>query len=105
MDIKEYTKQNAFLKKEDITSKPDAEWVIIEEGSFVRNERFDKMDLNIPISCGDEEKLFSVSKTNARFISDRTNLTDTRKWIGKKIKFEVVKLLDGKDSIMIIDIK
>ena len=105
MEISEYTEQKSmFLTADDLESIGTI-WTIIGEGSMVEDKfNPDKLKLHLPISCDNEDKLFSCNKTNARTIEESLE-SDTKKWIGKKLKVGTYKQsIEGKmRQILIID--
>jgi len=110
MDISEYTKQTgSFLKAEDVINNPEALWEITAEGEIVISEKFGNTRLHLPVKSGNEEKIFDVSKTNARSIEDALKTKDTSKWIGKMLLLETyrTKTSDGKmvDAINIKEVR
>lgn len=98
MDISSYTKQTGtFLKAEEVSKNPSAVGIITEEGSMVVSEKFGNERLHLPIKFGDEDRIFDVSKTNARFIEEKLGAI-TNMWIGKSLVLETykTKTSDGK---------
>ena len=98
MEIKEYTKPTgSFLKASDIIENPTAIFTILGEGELVTSEKFGNERLHLPGELDKEAKTFDCSKTNARKIEETLG-TDTAKWVGKQILFEVykTKTSDGK---------
>ena len=98
MDLTDYTKATGmFLKASDVKDKPEAVFVIINEGDMVVSEKFGNTRLHLQGEFAGEQKTFDCSKTNARFIEEKLG-TDTSKWIGKILVLEVyrTKTSDGK---------
>lgn len=103
MNIQEYTKMHgSFLKSEDVEAHPKAEWEITGEGDFVTSKKFGNERLHLPIKDGEDERVFDMSKTNARTVEEVLG-TDTVKWIGSKLILETykTKTSDGKMTLAI----
>jgi len=93
MEISEYTEQKTqFLKSDDL--QIGSVWTIIGEGEFLI-DGFGKERLHLPLECGEDKKLFSCNKTNARTIQEALG-NETKNWLGKKLKIGTYKSkIDG----------
>lgn len=109
MDITEYTKQTGmFLKAEDVIENPEETFIITTEGEFVTSEKFGNERLHLFGEFKGEKKTFDCSKTNARTIEEQTGKTDSKEWVGRKLKLDTykTKTSDGKlvSAINVIDV-
>ena len=95
-NLDEFVKQQGqFLKAENV--KTGTKVVIVGEAKVVHNEKYDTDRLHIPVEIAGQEFIFDCSKTNARVITEKLDLT-TEKWIGKTLELEIykTKTSDGK---------
>lgn len=109
MEITDYTKSaGSFLKADDIKKNPNAVFVVSSEGVLSKSEKFGNMRLHVEGEYGGEQKIFDISKTNARFVAEKLG-TDTKKWIGHSFVLETykTKTSDGKlvDAINVKEVK
>jgi hypothetical protein len=98
MDIGNFTKPTGnFLSATDVKLRPTIPFVITGEATLVKNEKFSTEKLRVEGQFNIEDKIVDLSKTNARFI-EKILGSDTKKWIGHSIHFEVykTKTSDGK---------
>ena len=97
-NISDFTKGGAFLKADDIKSKPNEKFKITGEGKTEKSEKFGNMRLKIPGMFGVDEKVFDCNKTNARAIEKALGTSETDQWIGAELLFDIIKtrLSDGK---------
>ena len=109
MELSEYIKQREFLKAVDVKRDSNIPFIIVDEGEFVTSEKFGVERLHLTGELNMVEKIFDCSKTNARFISDKIGTTDTKKWIGRKLRFEVYRTKTSKgemvDALNVIDVE
>ena len=87
-----------FLKAEVIIADPNTLFEITAEGDMVENKKFGGTKLHLPVKQGENAYIFDMSKTNARFVSEALNTSDTSQWVGKHLKLETykTKTSDGK---------
>lgn len=91
MDLTNYTKMSgSFLKAEDVKKNISQPFIIMSEGSMVKSEKFGTERLHLEGTFDGAEKVFDISKTNARFVEKALG-PDTKKWIGHLIFFEIYK--------------
>ena len=98
MDTASYTKQSGQFLKADVVSKnPNVLFQIVDEGKFVKSEKFGTDRLHIMLKLADDEFTFDCSKTNARTIEKALG-TESKNWIGHYIVLESykTKTSDGK---------
>lgn len=109
MDISNFAKATGtYLNAKDVMATPNAVFVILSEGKVVKSEKFGNEKLQLEGEYDKVSKILDLSKTNARFISDKLG-TDTKAWIGKQLILETykTKTSDGKmtDAINVKDVK
>ena len=98
MDVENFVKPTGmYLKAEDIKANPTAVFVIKTEGEMETSEKYGTEKLTVDGDFAGELKRFSLSKTNARTVSEKLG-SDTSKWIGHKLSIELykTKTSDGK---------
>jgi hypothetical protein len=111
MKITEFVKaKGSFLKAEEVKSRPDAVFVIVEEPLVVDKEYKGQKSQRIHVEgeFDKEQRTFDMSKTNARFIAKELG-DDTKAWIGHQLFLETykTKTTDGKltDAINVKGVK
>jgi hypothetical protein len=110
VEINDYIKASGtFLKAENVNEDQNSLWEITAEGEVIRSEKFQVDRLHLPVKTGDKEFIFDASKTNAKFIADKLETTDTSQWVGKHLLLETykTKTSDGKlvEAINVKDVK
>ena len=102
VNLAEYIEAPAeFLTPEFVKDHIVLLWEITGEGEWSTSKEYETTQLVIPLCAGSNKKLFTVNKTNARFIESQTKKVDSKNWVGKLLQFEVIKLLNGKESIKV----
>lgn len=109
LDMSNWTKGSGnFLKPDDIKKTPAGVFIIRDEGTFTKSEKFGTEQFHIMGEFATEEKIFNASKTNCRTIEKALG-TDSKKWIGHSLSFELykTKTSDGKlvDALNVKEVK
>ena len=93
VNLDDFTKANlSYIKPKEVKENPNAVFVITTEPTLVESNF--KGQKSIKVHCEGEwnkdKRSIDLSKTNTRIIT-KTLGTESKKWIGHKLIFEVYK--------------
>lgn len=102
MDISNFAKAGLlYIKPEEVKKFPEAVFIITTEGSVVEKEFEGKPNpkLHLEGEWNKEKRSIDLSKTNVRAIVNVLG-SDTQKWIGHQLFFEVYKTKNSKGLLV-----